>query len=286
MNSRKSYQINTGDCVLLPEEICYMNWQKYYMDYHEHPAGSIEFNYIVDGNCYYDIDGEIYELGRKNLLIVNGSTPHKLISPDSCINMSINFYQSVLTPAMGSLSSLTLIYPALQDMFSHLHTGMVIKNAKSLFPLLQEIYNETNNKKDLCFLNILVNKTLIEVLRLKENEKEPADYYVEQVKNYINYHFFSIHNIEEIASHVSLHKVYLQRIFKEKTGVTVWDYLTRYRMEKAAYFLVYSDTPISDIDELVGVNSRQNFYVLFKKIYKVSPSQYRKKFSNYACIRS
>ena len=48
MAYENAYQITNPDCVLLPEEICYMNWQKYYMDYHQHPAGSIEFNYIVE----------------------------------------------------------------------------------------------------------------------------------------------------------------------------------------------------------------------------------------------
>lgn len=276
MTSGKPYPILAPDYVLLPEEICYMNWQKYYMDYHVHPAGSIEFNYIVDGNCYYDIAGEVYPLSKRNLIIINGNTPHKLISPDSCINMSINFYQSKLTPSLGALSSLVSFYPALQELFEHLHSGIVLPNARTLFPLLQEICNETNNKKEAGYLNILVNKAFIEVIRLLADEKKPADNYVEQVKNYINYHFFSIQNIDEIAAHISLNKVYLQKIFREKTGLTLWKYLTDFRMEKAAYFLIHSETPVSDIDELVGINSRQNFYVLFKKTYGMSPSKYRK----------
>ena len=35
MAYENAYQITNPDCVLLPEEICYMNWQKYYMDYHQ-----------------------------------------------------------------------------------------------------------------------------------------------------------------------------------------------------------------------------------------------------------
>ena len=278
MAYENAYQITNPDCVLLPEEICYMNWQKYYMDYHQHPAGSIEFNYIVEGTCYYDIAGEIYNLKKRNMMIVNGNTPHKLISPDSCINMSINYYQSELTPSIGTLSALVKAYPCLGTFFQHLNTGLVIQNARNIFHLLEEICNETNNKKDPYYLNILVNKALIEVVRLLSAEKSPTDTYVEQIKNYINYHFFSIENIDEIASYVALNKVYLQKIFREKTGLTIWNYLTKYRMEKAVYFLLHSDTPISDIDELVGINSRQNFYLLFKKQYGMSPSEYRKRF--------
>ena len=48
-------------------------------------------------------------------------------------------------------------------------------------------------------------------------------------------------------------------------------------MERAAYYLTSLNYPVGDIDELVGIHSRQNFYLLFKKKYGISPSQYRKK---------
>ena len=81
MAYENAYQITNPDCVLLPEEICYMNWQKYYMDYHQHPAGSIEFNYIVEEPAITILQGEIYNLKKRNLMIVNGNTPHKADFP-------------------------------------------------------------------------------------------------------------------------------------------------------------------------------------------------------------
>ena len=41
MTYENAYQITNPNCVLLPEEICYMNWQKYYMDYHPDPSSLI-----------------------------------------------------------------------------------------------------------------------------------------------------------------------------------------------------------------------------------------------------
>jgi transcriptional regulator GlxA family with amidase domain len=69
----------------------------------------------------------------------------------------------------------------------------------------------------------------------------------------------------------------MERVFKQETGDSIWNYLNNIRMENAVYYLTQSNIPIGDIDELVGIHSRQNFYLLFKNKYQVSPSQYRKR---------
>lgn len=66
----------------------------------------------------------------------------------------------------------------------------------------------------------------------------------------------------------------MQRIFKQFTNQTVWTYLVALRVKKEAYLLRYTDIPIGDIDENIGINSRQNFYILFKKTHGIiSPSE-------------
>lgn len=249
------------------------------MEYHQHSPGTVELNYVVDGECIYDINGQIFNLPKKSLILVNGSIPHRLLISTGCINMSINCSQEPLSPCFGSLGDLTSAYPALQDMFKNLETGLVFKNAKIVYPLLQTICDEYNGSNDLNYLNLLVNKAFIDISRFFLTSAPPTSQsalYVAQVKNYISYHFFEIPNIDTVARHVALNKIYLQKIFKKETGLTLWSYLTQFRMQKAAYYLSQTTIPIGDIDEIIGVNSRQNFYTLFKKEYGISPSEYRK----------
>lgn len=70
----------------------------------------------------------------------------------------------------------------------------------------------------------------------------------------------------------------MERLFKQETGMSVWTYLNNIRIEKSLYYLTELNIPIGNIDELVGIHSRQNFYLLFKKKYGISPAQYRKKY--------
>lgn len=274
---RQNYEILNPSYVLLPEEVFYLNLTHHQMDYHMHAPGSMELNYIVDGECIYDIDGEIFPVKKRSLILVNGSVPHKLICTSPCINMSINCYQYPLSPDFGTLDTLTTAYPALADLFGSLKTGILVHNAKNIFPLMQLIFNEFTHEKDACYMNLLLNNTFILIQKqLSASRSTQAQVYVDKVKDYIYYHYFSIKNIDEIAEFAALNKVYLQKIFRRETGTTLWNYLTQFRLDKAAYLLSNSDIPIGDIDEMIGINSRQNFYLLFKKFYHMSPSEYKR----------
>lgn len=271
------YEILDAANVLLPEEIFYLNLTHHDMEYHVHAPGSVELNYIVDGECFYDIDSEIFPVKKRSLILVNGHIPHKLICTSPCINMSINCYQHTLSPNFGTLCDLTTAYPALASVLDKLKTGIILPNAKNIYPLMQLIFHEFGHGKDPYYMNLLLNNVLILIQKqMSTTDPTPAQIYVEKVKNYIHYHYFSIKDIDEIADFAALNKVYLQKIFKRETGTTLWNYLTRFRLDKAAYLLCNSDIPIGDIDEMIGINSRQNFYLLFKKIYGMSPSEYKR----------
>ncbi len=265
----------SNNMSLIPKEAFYINWKNYYQDYHHHDYGSIEIDYIASGECTYIIGEKTFYLKKHDLLIFNGNIPHDYMVPKTCLNMSIICTPDNFSLPLYPLATLISTFKTLQDLFQNSETGVVIKEADSLFPLLKEIYMELTTQNNLVYLNILLSKALIDISVFYN--KNQANSYVDQIIKYISYNYFLIENIEEIANAVSLNKVYLQRIFKSEVGTTVWNYLTQIRMQKAVYLLSDSKIPIGKINELVGINSRQNFNLLFKKTYGISPSDYRKK---------
>lgn len=84
-----SFEILNPDFCLIPKEIYYVNWKKYYQDFHQHKEGCIEIDYIVDGSCIYHLGNRAVQLNRRSLLIHNGANPHDYEVPESCLNMSI-----------------------------------------------------------------------------------------------------------------------------------------------------------------------------------------------------
>lgn len=270
-----SFSILGPDYCLVPEELYYVTWKKYYQDYHTHKEGSIEFDYIADGSCIYHFQNQTVSLSRRSLLIHNGANSHDYFVPESCLNMSILCVQKKISPHAGTFQDLLTASPYLQSFFNHLDEGILLKNAGSLYPAVKEINNTFSAGSSPYYLNLLINKLLIDSLNAAYFQT-PSRIYTQQIKDYIHYHYFSIQNLDEIAERLSLNKIYIERVFRQETGMSIWNYLNNIRMEKALYYVVNPTLPIGEIDELVGIHSRQNFYMLFRKKYNMSPQQYRK----------
>lgn len=68
---------------------------------------------------------------------------------------------------------------------------------------------------------------------------------------------------------------YLSKIFKQDTGDTFVDYLTKIRIQKALLLISSPDHRMYEIASLVGYKSQHYFSAAFKRILGVTPSEYR-----------
>lgn len=97
-----------------------------------------------------------------------------------------------------------------------------------------------------------------------------------EVFMYITNHYHEMLYLDLIAQRVNMSPKYLSRIFKNKIGITITEYISLVRITKAKELLLSSDKKIDDIGLLVGFDNRTTFFRLFKKLEGVSPSKYRK----------
>ncbi|WP_256760732.1 helix-turn-helix domain-containing protein [Cohnella sp. WQ 127256] len=99
---------------------------------------------------------------------------------------------------------------------------------------------------------------------------------IDKAKQYISEHLREDVSREQIADHVFLNPGYLSRLFKKETGESLSDYILRERMVLAKSALAYSDEPISKVARSLGYNSLSYFGKMFKRIYQLSPQDYRR----------
>jgi len=100
---------------------------------------------------------------------------------------------------------------------------------------------------------------------------------INRVINHINNNLNSKLNLEELAVIACFSKYHFHRIFKALTGESLYGFVRRLRLEKAANKLKQSiDIPITDIAFDCGFSSSSNFAVAFKDHFGVSASAYRK----------
>jgi transcriptional regulator GlxA family with amidase domain len=80
----------------------------------------------------------------------------------------------------------------------------------------------------------------------------------------------------KLAEAASVSEDYLTRIFHREMGLSPWDYLNRFRVFFAAGLLLKTDETIQEIALRSGFQDHAYFCRVFKKIYGLSPGQYRK----------
>jgi two-component system response regulator YesN len=82
-------------------------------------------------------------------------------------------------------------------------------------------------------------------------------------------------SLEEVAGKLYISPNYLRQLFKQHTGKSFVEYLTVFRMEKAAAFLEDKVLKVQEVAEKVGFNDYRYFAACFKKHFKMTPSEYR-----------
>lgn len=82
-------------------------------------------------------------------------------------------------------------------------------------------------------------------------------------------------SLEALAEQSGYHRVYLSRFFRQSTGLTYTDYVTRCRINEAAYLLRNTQQKMIDVAFSCGFNSLRSFNRSFRDVMGCTPSQYR-----------
>jgi Response regulator containing CheY-like receiver domain and AraC-type DNA-binding domain len=85
-------------------------------------------------------------------------------------------------------------------------------------------------------------------------------------------------SVNSLAEGVFLTPTYLSALFKKETGVTIGQYLTNYRIERAKQLLRDKRYKLYRISSLVGYSDANYFARIFKRQVGIIPSEYREKY--------
>jgi Response regulator containing CheY-like receiver domain and AraC-type DNA-binding domain len=96
---------------------------------------------------------------------------------------------------------------------------------------------------------------------------------------YIHAHYRNEIALDEICHHLGLNKCYFCSLFKHATQLTFSQFLNRVRVEASKHYLIHSSDSILEIALATGFNNHNYFSSTFKKIVKMSPIDFRNKYS-------
>ena len=95
-----------------------------------------------------------------------------------------------------------------------------------------------------------------------------------EITNYIYANYKDV-TLDDLSEKFFLSKPYLSKYIKEKSGLSFGDILKQVRMKKARAMLKSSSATVESIAESVGYQNVEHFNRIFKKMYNITPVQYR-----------
>ncbi len=97
-----------------------------------------------------------------------------------------------------------------------------------------------------------------------------------EAEEYIRDHYMEPDlSLQKVCSALAVSKSYLSSIFKAHCGMTLVEYLTTVRMERAKMLLSSEDRKIYEVAEAVGFRDAHYFSLTFKKQTGQSPTEFR-----------
>ena len=96
-----------------------------------------------------------------------------------------------------------------------------------------------------------------------------------RVMSYIHEHLATDLSLTEVAGVVPLSPHYFATLFKQSTGETLLQYITRCRIERAKELLARRSLAIADICQQVGFSDQSYFTRVFRRYSHMTPKAYR-----------
>ncbi len=98
-----------------------------------------------------------------------------------------------------------------------------------------------------------------------------------QLLEYIDAHCLSYDfQLKNMAEHFAISPQYMRKLFKAHVGLSLSEYVSNKRLEKATFLLSETDMPLQDIVTEIGNSDISGFVRFFKQRTGMTPGQFRK----------
>lgn len=227
--------------------------------------------YCTKGEGFVMVNNKKTRICRNNMLIIPKNLPHVYGSDDDNPwdiywihfkgETDYHFIRNNNTISLTDvpLSTMPVLTHLFDGIYDALSRGSVISNI---------IYAS-------CCLGYFLATALFMPYN-RYDLKDKKTMYVENSIEFMEKNLEKKLTLNDLTSCSNLSKTQLTDIFKERTGYSPIDFFIRLKIQKACFYLDFTDMTISEIAEKIGYNDQYYFSRLFKKIMGRSPSEYRK----------
>ncbi|CQR51515.1 AraC family transcriptional regulator [Paenibacillus riograndensis] len=159
------------------------------------------------------------------------------------------------------------------------HSGQPLPSSWGLTSIEKQITQQETMENVVPWIEALVTKTLEDIVAARSLSKNVA--LIEQADRFIEEQLTDPNlSAKMLADHLGLSVNYFRSLYKAETNQSITDKISEKRLNFICQELLASDSPIEPIVQNSGFSSLNTFYSIFKKMYGMTPAQYRKKHRN------
>ena len=255
--------------------------------YQNHYHSCIEIIYMHEGDCIIKVPDGSYTLHSSEIIMIPPYMMHQIaclrpmkqfiILRDTEPITGFNLYSS---PTSTINSILLCNKENCPQIYADVRNN-VIDMINSYFTNLNmwEVETYSHLLKTLSLLSrTSITREQNDIHPQSDISKEHYDKFFELLQ-YIERSYSEQLTLDDMANHVGFSKFHFERLFKEYTGTTFYDYLTNKRMQHAKQLLA-TNMGITDVAFSCGFNNQTSFCRSFKKVCGCPPTEYRKRMKN------
>jgi AraC-like DNA-binding protein len=163
-----------------------------------------------------------------------------------------------------------------------LNRPIVLYNAgaiESRLRLLTTEYNMADRYYSDELMSTVLKSIVISMVRearLSNEEQQRRDASLTRnIIQYIQSNYDQDLSYEQLAEQFHMNPVYINRVFKKNTGVSLHVFLVNYRITTAMEIMRSGSMSVKEIAAMVGFSDLPHFTKTFKKITGITPGRYR-----------
>ena len=245
--------------------------------------------FVTDGQGYITVDDRSYSLKRDTLVLIKAGETYR-IDPDKKLTVTvINFdFTENFSHIKQSFSPFSADFPGVLEDISFSDTSAfsshaVVDNGACFADRIRSLiggFYDSDEWRD-AFLSATLKAIIIDIARsaadtAHSRKRSPL---VDEVIRYMREHYSERVENETLSKHFHFTSVYINRLFKQETGISLHKYLIALRVDVAKELIASGEYSPSEAAIATGFEDYPHFSKTFKALTGKSPTDYREAFT-------
>ena len=245
--------------------------------WHDH----VEINLLLDGAMTYLFNGRQERVEAGRLVLFWAAIPHQtiLVTPEApliCVYLPLVDFLALSIDKKARqaiMQGAFVVEPCRRETTPATVSAWVEEWGRGDPVRRQLIADEAKLRVRRLILDHADNRGLSVVAAA--TPVSPAIRHSEVLTDLINRHFSEPLNLADLGRRANVHPTTANRAFRDVLGISVMEYLTRYRLARAMQRLAETEDSILEIALDCGFGSSSRFYDIFKQRTGTTPRQFR-----------